>query len=74
LDVIVTAATAVSPMAYSIGKPTLTFMPTLGWTSFGTDYFPFSKHMIPFTSTKTDNFYSVLTKVANYIKGKFPKK
>ena len=71
LTLVVTAATAVSPMAFSIGTPTLTFKPSQDWTNLGTNYFPFSKCMIPFTPSKNEAFKSVLKKVADYINEKF---
>jgi hypothetical protein len=71
LTLVVTAATAVSPMSFSIGKPTLTFKPSLDWTNLGTNYFPFSRSMILFTPLKGKEFKSVLTAIANYIKENF---
>ncbi|WP_090130119.1 lipopolysaccharide assembly protein LapB [Limnohabitans sp. Rim11] len=71
LTFVVTAATAVSPMTFSIGTPALTFKPSLDWTNLGTTYFPFSKNMITFTPQKNEEFKSVLTHIANYINKKF---
>ena len=71
LSLVVTAATAVSPMTFSIGKHALTFKPVKDWTNLGTNYFPFSRKMIPFTPIKGEEFKSVLTVIANYIKENF---
>lgn len=70
LTLVVTAATAVSPMTFSIGTPALTFKPSLDWTNLGTTYFPFSKNMITFTPQNNEELKSVLTQIANYIKQK----
>lgn len=67
LDYIVTAGTAVSAMAFSIGKPSLTFLPRLGWDSLGTDYYPWSKNMIPFTPKDNNSLESTLSDIAKYI-------
>jgi tetratricopeptide (TPR) repeat protein len=40
LDLVVTAATAVNPMAGSIGKATLLLQDSWAWTNIGTDYYP----------------------------------
>lgn len=71
MDLIVTAATAVSPMAFSIGKNALTFKPSKDWTNMGTNYFPFSKNMICFTPINGQEFKSVLNTIAKYIKENF---
>jgi tetratricopeptide (TPR) repeat protein len=40
LDLVVTAATAVNPMAGSIGKATFLLQDSWGWPNIGTDYYP----------------------------------
>jgi tetratricopeptide (TPR) repeat protein len=71
LDVVVTAGTAVSSMAYSIGKPSLTFIPFFDWASFGTNYFPWSPNMIPFLPIEGEEIKSTLSSISNYIKENF---
>jgi tetratricopeptide (TPR) repeat protein len=40
LDLVITAATAVNPMAGSIGKATFLLQDSWGWSNIGTDYYP----------------------------------
>ncbi len=67
LDVVVTAGTAVSPMAYSIGKPALTFVPFFSWANFGTDHSPWSPNLIQFLPQVREDLKSSLSSISNYI-------
>jgi hypothetical protein len=72
LDLVITADTAVSPMAFSIGKPALTFMPVLGWTNLGEELFPWSSSMIPFVPKKNAPLKDVLRDIYEYISINYP--
>ena len=67
LDVVVSAATAVSSMSYSTGKLTLVFQPKRNWTNLGTDYYPWSKHMKQFIPISNAGIESTLNDIYEYI-------
>lgn len=73
LDLVITADTAVSPIAFSIGKPTLTFMNELGWTNLGEELYPWSCNMIPFTPKKDAPLKDVLLDISEYIRTNYYK-
>jgi tetratricopeptide (TPR) repeat protein len=67
LDFLVTAATAVSSMGYSIGKTTLVFQPHRNWTNLGTDYYPWSQYMHQFIPKGNDPIATALLDISKYI-------
>ena len=67
LDFVVTAATAVSSMSYSIGTPTLVFQPSRNWTNLGTDYYPWSKYMKQFIPFENNTIETTLNEITKYI-------
>lgn len=66
IDLVITAGTAVSPMAFSIGTTALTIQPFHLWTNLGTDYYPWSKHMKPFIPKVRGNLKNTLADVRTY--------
>lgn len=68
LDLVVTAATAVSSMSFSIGTKTLTFYAGRYWANLGTDYYPWSCFNKPFFPEEPNNLPKVLKNIASYIK------
>ncbi len=74
LDLVVSAATAVSSMSFSIGTPTLTFYPGRYWANLGTDYYPWSCFNKPFFPEESENLPEVLKKIANHIKDSYVKR
>ena len=73
LDLVVTAATAVSSMSFSIGTPTLTFYAGRYWANLGTDYYPWSCFNKPFFPEKSEKLPEVLKKIASHIKDSYVK-
>ena len=73
LDLVITADTAVSPIAFSIGKPALTFMNEQGWANLGEKLYPWSSNMISFTPKKDDPLQNVLLDISEYIRTNYPK-
>lgn len=67
VDYVVTAATAVSSMAYSTGKTTLVFQPSRNWTNLGTNYYPWSNSMIQFIPEDNQPLSSTLDQISKYI-------
>lgn len=67
LDLVVTAATAVSSMSFSIGTKTLTFYAGRYWANLGTDYYPWSCFNTPFFPEESNNLPKVLKNIASYI-------
>jgi tetratricopeptide (TPR) repeat protein len=67
VDYVVTAATAVSSMAYSTGKTSLVFQPSRNWTNLGTNYYPWSNSMIQFTPEYNHPLSSTLDQISKYI-------
>lgn len=70
LDFVVTAATAVSSMAYSIGVSTLVFQPNRNWTNLGTNYYPWSNSMKQFVPKADAGIKSTLNDISKYIMDK----
>lgn len=68
LDLVVTAATAVSSMSFSIGTKTLTFYAGRYWANLGTDYYPWSCFNTPFFPDEPKNLPTVLRNIASHIK------
>ena len=67
LDFVVSAATAVSAMSYSIGKTTLVFQPRSNWTNLGTNYSPWSKDMHQFKPKNNQDIATTLIDISQYI-------
>jgi tetratricopeptide (TPR) repeat protein len=67
LDFVVSAATAVSAMAYSIGKTTLVFQPRSNWTNLGENYFPWSRDMHQFRPKDNQGIASTLADISQHI-------
>jgi tetratricopeptide (TPR) repeat protein len=67
LDYVITAATAVSPISFSIGVQTLTFQKSYGWTNLGSNKFPWSNSMIQFVPKSNMKLNSVLNDIKEYI-------
>lgn len=74
LDLVVTADTAVSPMAFSIGKPALTFMNQLGWANLGEEQYPWSSSMIQFPPKKDAPLKDALLDISKYIRINYSKR
>lgn len=73
LDVVISAATAVSSMSYSTGKLTLVFQPKRNWTNLGTNYYPWSKFMKQFTPSEGNGIESTLSEISKYLMDINPK-
>jgi tetratricopeptide (TPR) repeat protein len=67
LDFVVSAATAVSAMAYSIGKTTLVFQPRSNWTNLGEHYSPWSRDMHQFMPKDNQGIASTLVDISQHI-------
>jgi hypothetical protein len=74
LDLVVTAATAVSSMAFSIGTKTLTFYAGRYWANLGTDLYPWSCFNKPFFPEDPNNLSEVLKNIALHINNTYVKK
>jgi Flp pilus assembly protein TadD len=67
LDFVVSAATAASAMAYSIGKTTLVFQPRSNWTNLGENYSPWSRDMHQFRPKDNQGIASTLVDISQHI-------
>ncbi len=67
LTVVVTAATAVSPMAFSTGIPTLTFYTVRYWANLGTDHYPWSCYNKPFFPNDINHLSDTLRNIRHHI-------
>jgi tetratricopeptide (TPR) repeat protein len=67
LTVVVTAGTAVSSMAFSVGTPTLTFYTKRDWFNLGTDYYPWSCFNKPFFPKDSFHLSDALRDIGHHI-------
>ena len=67
LDLVVTAATAVNPMAGSLGKATLLIQSDFQWTNLGTDHYPWFPNTRCFVPERGHLPAEVIPKLAAFV-------
>jgi tetratricopeptide (TPR) repeat protein len=67
LDLVITAATAVNPMAGSLGKATLLVQDAWGWPNLGTDYYPWYANTRCFAASIGHSPAEVIPEVAAFV-------
>lgn len=67
LDLVVTAGTAVNPMAGSLGKATLLIQPDWGWPNLGTDFYPWYPNTRCFVPSRGQLPASVMPQLAAFV-------
>lgn len=67
LDLVVTAATAVNPMAGSLGKATLLIQGDFDWTNLGTDHYPWFPNTRCFVPERGHLPAEVIPKLAAFV-------
>lgn len=67
LKYVVTAATAVSSMAYLSGIKTFVFQPNKNWTNLGTDHYPWSEYMNQIIPNENESISTTLDIISKKI-------
>jgi tetratricopeptide (TPR) repeat protein len=67
LDLVVTAGTAVNPMAGALGKACLLLQSSLDWTNLGTDSYPWFPNTTCFVCAKDQSPATLIPNIANII-------
>jgi hypothetical protein len=67
LDLVVTAATAVNPMAGSLGKATLLIQPDWGWPNLGAGRYPWFPNTHCFLPERGQMPAAVITQIAEFV-------
>lgn len=67
LDLVVTAATAVNPMAGSLGKATLLIQPDWDWPNLGSGRYPWFANTHCFVPESEQKLATVITQIAQFV-------